>query len=80
MPKLADELGVDPAVIKAVGQVVRMAYDQPYDRSQLIPEVTRLMNDTDAGVNRERNEDRARFCRRWGDALVEKGLIEKNQP
>ena len=41
------------------------------------PEVTRLMNDTDDGLSREQNESKRSFCKRWGDALVEKGLIQK---
>ena len=75
--KLADQIGVDPAVVSAVGQVVRMGSGRDYDGSLLIPEVTQLMNDTDDWLNRELNEDRTRFCKRWGDALSEKGLIQR---
>jgi len=50
-----------------------------YDGSLLIPEVTQLMNDTDDWLNRELNEDRTRFCKRWGDALSEKGLIQRKK-
>jgi hypothetical protein len=35
------------------------------------------MNDTDDGLSREQNESKRSFCKRWGDALVEKGLIQK---
>jgi len=77
--KLADQIGVDPAVVSAVGQVVRMASGRDYDGSLLIPEVTQLMNDTDDWLNRELNEDRTRFCKRWGDALSEKGLIQRKK-
>jgi len=77
--KLADQSGVDPAVVSAVGQVVRMSSGRDYDGSLLIPEVTQLMNDTDDWLNRELNEDRTRFCKRWGDALSEKGLIQRKK-
>jgi hypothetical protein len=70
-------VGVDPAVVRAVGQVVLMDSGQDYEPSWLIPEVTRLMNDTDDGLSREQNESKLSFCKRWGDALVEKGLIQK---
>jgi hypothetical protein len=52
---------------------------QDYDRSQLIPKVTRLMNDTDDGLSREQDENELKFCKRWGEALTltEKGLIQR---
>jgi hypothetical protein len=77
--KLADQIGVDPTIVSAVGQVVRMSSGRDYDGSLLIPEVTQLMNDTDDWLNRELNEDSARFCKRWGDALSEKGLIQRKK-
>jgi hypothetical protein len=67
--KLSDQIGVDPAVVRAVEQVLRMAYGQDHDRSQLIPKVTRLMNDTDGGLSREQDENKLKFCQRWGEAL-----------
>ena len=77
--KLSGQIGVDPAVVRAVEQVLRMAYGQDHDRSQLIPEVTRLMNDTDDGLSREQDENELKFCERWGEALTEKGLIQRKQ-
>jgi hypothetical protein len=56
-----------------------MGSGRDYDGSLLIPEVTQLMNDTDDWLNRELNEDRTRFCIRWGDALSEKGLIQRKK-
>jgi hypothetical protein len=56
-----------------------MGSGRDYDGSLLIPEVTQLMNDTDDWLNRELNEDRTRFCKRWGDALSEKGLIQRKK-
>ena len=79
MRKLGDQIGVDPAVVRAVGQVVSMDSGYTYDRSQLIPEVTRLMSDTDDGLSREQNESKRSFCKRWGGTLVEKGLIQKKE-
>jgi len=49
--KLSGQIGVDPGVVRAVEQVLRTAYGQDHNRSQLIPEVTRLMNDTDDGLS-----------------------------
>jgi hypothetical protein len=77
--KLADQIGVDPAVVSAVGQVVRMGSGQNYDGSLLIPEVTQLVNDTNDWLDRELNEDRPRFCKRWGAVLSEKGLIQRKK-
>ena len=54
-----------------------MAYGQDYDRSQLIPKVTRLMNDNDDGLSHEQDENKLKFCKRWGEALTEKGLIQR---
>ena len=45
----------------------------------MIPEVTRLMNDTDDGLSREQDENELKFCERWGEALTEKGLIQRKQ-
>jgi hypothetical protein len=72
-------VNVDPAVVRAVEQVLRMAYGQDQDRSQLIPEVTRLMDDTDDGLTGEQDENKLKFCKRWGEALTEKGLIQRKQ-
>ena len=77
MRKLGDRTGVDPAVVRAVGQVVLMDSGRDYEPSWLIPEVTRLMNDTDDGLSREQNESKRSFCKLWGDGLVEKGVIQK---
>jgi hypothetical protein len=68
MRKLGDQIGVDPAVVRAVGQVVLMDSGRDYERSWLIPGITRLMSDTDDGLSREQNETRRSFCKRWGDA------------
>jgi hypothetical protein len=43
----------------------------------LIPKVTRLMNDTDDGLSREQDENKLKFCKRWGEALTERGLISQ---
>jgi len=79
MLKLGDQTGVDPAVVRAVGQVFRMDSGHDYQRTWLIPEVTRLMNDTGDGLSREQNESKRSFCKRWGGTLVEKGLIQKKE-
>jgi hypothetical protein len=52
--------------------VVLMNSGRDYEHSWLIPAVTRLMSDTDDGLSREQG-----FCKRWGEALIEKGLIQK---
>jgi len=65
------------ASARAVEQVLRMAYGQDYDRSQLIPKVTRLMNDNDDGLSHEQDENKLKFCKRWGEALTEKSLIQR---
>ena len=67
------------ASARAVEQVLRMAYGQDYDRSQLIPKVTRLMNDNDDGLSHEQDENKLKFCKRWGEALTEKGLIQRKR-
>ena len=50
-----------------------------YQRTWLIPEVTRLMNDTGDGLSREQNESKRSFCKRWAGTLVEKGLIQNKE-
>src|SRR6516164_7492374 len=70
MLKLGDRTGVDPAVVRAVGQVFRMDSGHDYERAWLIPEVTRLINDTGDGLSREQNESKRSFCTSWGGTLV----------
>ena len=64
--KLSGQIGVDPGVVRAVEQVLRTAYGQDHNRSQLIPEVTRLMNDTDDGLSREQDEKQAEVLQAVG--------------
>ena len=35
------------------------------------------MNDTDDGLSREQDENKLKFCKRWGEALTERGLISQ---
>jgi hypothetical protein len=37
------------------------------------------MNDTDDGLSREQDENELKFCERCGEALTEKGLIQRKQ-
>ena len=35
------------------------------------------MNDNDDGLSHEQDENKLKFCKRWGEALTEKGLIQR---
>jgi hypothetical protein len=76
--KLGDSMGVDTdAINPAIEQAMRLGAGMDYDRSKLIPGVTRLINQTLESMDREAAENKPEFCKRWSDLLVDKGLIQR---
>ena len=73
--RFSDELGIQPRVGRAIAQAMRLAAgNNDYDRSQLIPELTRLMNDNNESLLNEKSTDKAKYCKKWGSFLVERRL------
>jgi hypothetical protein len=71
-------MGVDAEQLSgAITQAIRVSANLDYDRSQLVPWVTRLMIETANGFDSELSANKAKFCKQWGDALVKIGMIQK---
>ena len=76
----ADKIGVNSNVIgPAILNAMQMGAGMEYDRTKLIPEVTRLLNMSADGLNDEVSQGKEKFCKHWGDFLAERGLIESKQ-
>jgi hypothetical protein len=76
--KLGDRMGVDAERLSnAITQAIRVGSDLDYDRSQLVPWVTRLMIETANGFDSELSANKAKFCKQWSDTLVKIGMIQK---
>jgi hypothetical protein len=76
--ELGDSMGVDTdAINPAIEQAMRLGAGMDYDRSKLIPGVSRLINQTLDRMDREEAENKPEFCKRWSDLLVDKGLIQR---
>jgi hypothetical protein len=73
--RFSDEMGIQPRVGRAVAQVMSLAAGNAhYDRSQLIPEITRLMNDNNEMLLKEKATSKAKYCNKWGNFLLERRM------
>jgi hypothetical protein len=73
-----DRLGVDSdAMGEAVIQAVRMLEHMDYDRSRLIPWVTRLILEADQSLRLDIAQNQAAFCTKWGSLMIDRGLIQR---
>lgn len=78
---LGDKMGVDSErLADAIQQALAVSANMQYDRSKLIPEVTRLFRQTYDSMTDEQDKDKAKFCARWGEALIKMGVIKRKQP
>jgi hypothetical protein len=77
---LGDKLGVDSDTIgPALVNAMQMSAGGDYDRSMLIPEVTRTFNTVAESLSNDVTKNTAKFCSQWGSSLIERGLVEKDK-
>jgi hypothetical protein len=78
--RFADSIGIDSIdgdrLNDAVDAAAGAHANQSYDRSKLIPDVTRIVNEAAAEIQQDLQRDRATACAEWSKALRENGLIE----
>jgi hypothetical protein len=75
-----DAVGADTARLgAAILQAGRAGNGLDYDRSKLIPQVTRLRNDTLDAPDKEAKKDKAGFCNHWTAFYVNLGLLQPKQ-
>lgn len=77
--KWGDQNGVD--VVKtgaAVEAAIAAIMDKEYQRSDLIPGVTRLVNSTINALVKDLTKSEKAYCRNWGKILVDRGFMTKN--
>ena len=72
--RMSDRLGIDgDRLTHAVLAAVNVANNLPYDRSALIPEVTRLVRD----AADELSSALPQQCGQWAKTLIDNGVIEQ---
>ena len=72
--KASERLGVDgDRLLAAIMAAVNVTNDLPYDRSALIPEVTRLVRD----AADELSSALPQQCGKWAKTLIDNGVIEQ---
>jgi hypothetical protein len=76
MLRVADELGVGSEIGVAVAEALSMLMKNDYDRSKLIPEVTRQVNFATEMLTVV-TKDKRGFCNRVVPVLVDRGTLEK---
>ena len=75
LQRIQDELGVDDRTKLAVVAAAQLVSEREYNRSDLIPEVTKLVQVTLMWLSQERDEPD--FCKRFGDPLIKLGTMQK---
>jgi len=77
--RYSNSLGVDfDLIFGAMVETGRVDTGLEYDRSMLIPEVTRLIHEID-GPLKEVSKSKPSFCKEWSDYLIKLGLIKKKR-
>jgi hypothetical protein len=76
IPKIADRMGMDDRMLPAVRAAFEVSVDAPYERSDLVPEVTRFFKTMTIGVADEIKTNKVKACANWIDALRKIGTIE----
>jgi hypothetical protein len=72
--KASERLGVDgDRLLAAIMAAVNVTNDLPYDRSALIPKVTRLVRD----AADELSSALPQQCGKWAKTLIDTGVIEQ---
>ena len=71
------EIGVDERTALAVLAATQLASDQKHNSSDLIPEVTQFVKAALPYFFEEVN--REGFCKKVGDQLVKRGLMQRSQ-
>jgi hypothetical protein len=75
LQRIQNELGVDDRTKLAVVAAAQLVSEREYNRSDLIPEVTKLVQVTLMWLSQERDEPD--FCKRFGDPLIKLGTMQK---
>lgn len=74
----ADKAGFDwQMFVPAVHAAMMAGQDGKYDRSKLIPEVTRMVRAVEKQVEDELSRDKATACREWGKVLTTEGIMKR---
>jgi hypothetical protein len=79
LPKLADRNGVSEEQAQAILAAILAQADQPYDKTDLIPEITVVVRDTMREAFRmlKGGRDRADMCGKVANSAVEAGFIRR---
>jgi hypothetical protein len=77
LPPLADSLGVSANVPDAMQEVIKMMAHTDYDRTLLVPEMTRFMTEMFNTVITAQKQNLTKFCNAFGPPAIEHGTLKK---
>ena len=77
LQRYQNELKVEERTAVAVAEAAKLASDQKYNSSDLIPEVTQFVKAALPYFFEEANKED--FCNKVGDELVKRGLMQRSQ-
>ena len=75
LQRFQDELGLDDRTKLAVVAAAQLVSEREYNRSDLIPEITKLVQVTLMWLSQQKDEPD--FCKRFGDPLIKLGTMQK---
>lgn len=77
MVKVGDEIGVSDTTPDAIQEFLKMHGDMDYDRSLLVPDVTRFAIKVFDGLGDWWETNPKKLCREMPQVLLQRGTIEK---
>ncbi|GAC1572598.1 MAG: hypothetical protein NVS3B5_01520 [Sphingomicrobium sp.] len=78
-PRIADRIGAKPELISAISAAIAVNVGLPYERSDLIPEVTAKVRETYKVVGGMIDHGQRKvICDKLGNVYVDAGFIERS--
>jgi hypothetical protein len=78
MTDIADRLGIDDGLRKAVVAAIFAKIKAPYERDDLVPAVTRLVTDLEESIASDlTGPSKKAGCAKWVKLLRDNGVLEK---
>jgi hypothetical protein len=73
---LADKIGVSDTKFAAVRAAIQANAGLPYERDDLVPEITRVVISAMAETMSDIDDNKSRGCKKWTGALKTYGVFE----
>src|ERR1035437_6985419 len=77
MAKYVDRTGIDgDTLMKAVTAVFQVRSGQPYERADLVPAITQIVNSTTAEIGADLKKNKSATCSEWISNLRKLGVLK----